>query len=61
MESGKVNIKQVRGLSGSTGRVRDTIKALGLGKVGRKKEITVNPAVWGMLRKVRHLIEVTKA
>ena len=34
-----------------------TLKALGLGKVGRTVE-TDNPAVRGMIFKVKHLVEV---
>ena len=35
-----------------------TLKALGLGKVGRTVEQTDNPAVSGMIFKVKHLVEV---
>lgn len=35
-----------------------TLKALGLGKVGRTVEQTDNPAVRGMIFKVKHLVEV---
>ena len=35
-----------------------TLKALGLDKVGRTVEQTDNPAVRGMIFKVKHLVEV---
>ena len=35
-----------------------TLKALGLGKVGRTVEQTDNTAVRGMIFKVKHLVEV---
>ena len=39
-----------------------TLKALGLGKIGRSVEQVDNPAVRGMIAKVSHLVvEVTKA
>lgn len=35
-----------------------TLKALGLGKIGRSVEQVDNPAVRGMIFKVKHLVEV---
>lgn len=35
-----------------------TLKALGLGKIGRTVEQVDNPAVRGMIFKVKHLVEV---
>lgn len=35
-----------------------TLKALGLGKIGRTVDQVDNPAVRGMIFKVKHLIEV---
>ncbi|MDR2196832.1 MAG: 50S ribosomal protein L30 [Coriobacteriales bacterium] len=35
-----------------------TIRALGLGKVGRSVEQVDNPAVRGMIFKVKHLVKV---
>lgn len=62
MEAGKkVIVTQTRS---SSGRKKDqirTLEALGLGKIGKRREFTVNSAVWGMLRKVRHVIRVTEA
>jgi large subunit ribosomal protein L30 len=54
----KVIVTQKKGLSGRSERQRNTIQALGLGRIGKKQEFTVNPAVWGMIKKVRHLVEV---
>ena len=35
-----------------------TLKGLGLGKVGRERELEDTPAVRGMVRKVRHMVEI---
>lgn len=35
-----------------------TLKALGLGKIGRSVEQVDNPCVRGMIFKVKHLVEV---
>ena len=35
-----------------------TLKALGLGKIGRTVEQVDNPSVRGMIFKVKHLVEV---
>jgi large subunit ribosomal protein L30 len=55
----KVAIKQVRGLIDRPKVQKDTIKALGLGKINRVVEVELTPQITGMLNKVGHLIEVT--
>lgn len=35
-----------------------TLKALGLGKINRSKEVELNPAMQGMIRTVQHLLKV---
>ena len=37
-----------------------TLKALGLGKIGRTVDQVDNPAVRGMIFKVKHLVEVVE-
>jgi large subunit ribosomal protein L30 len=37
-----------------------TVKALGLTKIGQSRELPETPAINGMVRKVIHLLEVTK-
>jgi large subunit ribosomal protein L30 len=54
----KVKIKQVRSSIGQSARHRGTLRALGLGKIGRTAEHSETPQLGGMLRKVRHLVEV---
>ena len=54
----KVRITQVRSEIGQSQRHRGTLRALGLGKIGRTAEHDDGPVLAGMLRKVRHLVRV---
>ncbi|MEQ1651354.1 MAG: 50S ribosomal protein L30 [Hyphomicrobium sp.] len=38
--------------------MRETLIGLGLGKIRRTRELLDSPEVRGMIRKVRHLVEV---
>jgi large subunit ribosomal protein L30 len=57
----KVKLTQVRSGIGQTARHRGTLRALGLGRIGKTAEHDDNPAIAGMLRKVRHLVKVEDA
>ena len=54
----KLRITQVRSAIGQTERHRGTLRALGLGTIGRSVEREESREVAGMLRKVRHLVKV---
>ncbi len=54
----KLRITQVRSQIGQTPRHRGTLRALGLGRIGRSAEHEESPTLAGMLRKVRHLVKV---
>jgi large subunit ribosomal protein L30 len=54
----KLKITQTRSKIGQSGRHRGTLRALGLGRIGRSAEHEESPALAGMLRKVRHLVRV---
>lgn len=54
----KVRITQVKSQIGQSERHRGTLRALGLGKIGRSAEHDESPVLAGMLRKVRHLVKV---
>ena len=56
----KVKIKQTRSAIGQSPRHRGTLRALGLGKIGGTAEHAESPQLAGMLRKVRHLVEVVE-
>ena len=54
----KVRVTQVKSQIGQTRRHRGTLRALGLGKIGRSAEHEEGPVLAGMLRKVNHLVKV---
>jgi large subunit ribosomal protein L30 len=54
----KIRIRQTRSAIGQSQKHRGTLRALGLGKIGKTAEHDDGPVVAGMLRKVRHLVEV---
>jgi len=53
-----LRVTQVRSAIGQTTRHRGTLRALGLGKIGRSAEHVDSPQLQGMLRQVRHLVRV---
>ena len=57
----KLKITQTRSAIGQSQRHRGTLRALGLGKIGRSAEHEESPALAGMLRKVRHLVRIEDA
>jgi large subunit ribosomal protein L30 len=54
----KVKLTQVRSGIGQSERHRGTLRALGLGRIGKTAEHDDGPVFAGMLRKVRHLVKV---
>jgi large subunit ribosomal protein L30 len=53
-----LKITQVRSQIGQSQRHRGTLRALGLGKIGRTVEHAESPELAGKLRKVRHLVRI---
>ncbi len=56
----KIVVKQVRSVIGRPEAQRKVIAALGLGRIGKKREIEDSPAVRGMVAKVSHLVEIVE-
>ncbi len=56
-----VKVTQIRSGIGQSERHRGTLRALGLGKIGRSVERDDSPETLGMLRKVRHLVQIEEA
>ena len=54
----KLRVTQIRSQIGQSAKHRGTLRALGLGKIGRSAEHEESPQLAGMLRKVRHLVRV---
>ena len=57
----KLKITQTRSQIGQSERHRGTLRALGLGKIGRSVEREDSRETLGMLRKVRHLVKIEDA
>ena len=57
----KLRVTQVRSQIGQSERHRGTLRALGLGRIGKIAEHDESPVLAGMLRKVRHLVKVEEA
>ena len=54
----KLTITQVKSSAGASRKQNETLKTLGLGKIGRTVEREDTPDTLGMLRKVRHLVRI---
>ena len=54
----KLRVTQRRSRNGSDRRQLDTLRSLGLRRIGHSVEHEDTPQIRGMLHKVRHLVEV---
>ncbi len=52
----KIRVKLTRSPIGTTERVRQTVRGLGLRRVGSERELERTAMVEGMLRRVAHLV-----
>ena len=53
-----IKIKQIKSKIGYPVDQKDTLKHLGLRKIGQVAEVEDTPSIRGMIRKVRHLITI---
>lgn len=53
-----VKISQVKSTNGTDPRQKATLRALGLGRIGKSVEREDSPQLRGQLRAVSHLVEV---
>jgi len=53
-----LKVKLIRGLSGHPEDHRETVRGLGLTKVGRERILQDTPAIRGMVNKVSYLLSV---
>ena len=58
MNQTQIRVTQTRSGIRHTQKQKDTLRALGLGRIGRSVDHTVTPSLMGMLKAVSHLIEV---
>ncbi len=56
----KIVVKQVKSVIGRPEDQRKVVAALGLGRIGKTKELGDTPAVRGMVAKVSHLVEIVE-
>ena len=56
----KIIVKQVKSVIGRPSAQRKVVAALGLGRIGKPREIEDTPAVRGMVAKVSHLVEIVE-
>jgi large subunit ribosomal protein L30 len=54
----EITLRQVRSTNGVSPTQRETLRSLGLGRIGRRSSHPDSPQFQGMLRVVRHLVEV---
>jgi large subunit ribosomal protein L30 len=55
----KVKISQVRSSIDRPKDQKETLVALGLGRIGKSRELELTPSIQGMIKKVAHLISVS--
>jgi len=54
----KLRVTQVRSAIGTKPKHRGTLRALGLGRIGKSNTLPDRPEVRGMIAKVPHLVQV---
>ena len=57
----KITVTQIRSEIGREPKTRKTLRALGLGRIGKTREYVSNPALLGLIKRVEHLLEVSEA
>jgi large subunit ribosomal protein L30 len=55
-----IKVTQVRSRNGSNKKQRETLRSIGLHKIGQTVEVADTPQMRGMIHKVRHLVEVAQ-
>jgi large subunit ribosomal protein L30 len=55
----KLRVTQRRSRNGSDRRQTDTLRSLGLRRIGHTVEHSDTPQIRGMIHKVRHLVDVS--
>ena len=56
----KITVKQVKSIIGRPESQRKVVAALGLGRIGKTKEMEDTAAVRGMVAKVSHLVQIVE-
>ncbi|MGQ0433575.1 MAG: 50S ribosomal protein L30 [Microthrixaceae bacterium] len=57
-DEGSIIVTQIRSAIGTKPKQRGTLRALGLGRIGKSNTLPDRPEIRGMLARVPHLISV---
>jgi large subunit ribosomal protein L30 len=60
MAKAKLKIRLIRSANGSPPKVKKVVLGLGLRRIDQTVERLDDDATWGMIRKVPHLVEVSR-
>ncbi len=60
MSDKTITVTQVRSGIGAKPKTRGTLRALGLGRIGKTNTLPDRPEIRGMIQRVPHLIEITE-
>jgi large subunit ribosomal protein L30 len=60
MSDKQITVTQVRSGIGAKPKTRGTLRALGLGRIGKTNTLPDRPEIRGMIARVPHLITVTE-
>ncbi len=61
MSENTITVTQVRSAIGSKPKARGTLRALGLGRIGKTNTLPDRPEIRGMIARVPHLITVEES
>ncbi len=61
MSDNTITVTQVRSGIGAKPKTRGTLRALGLGRIGKTNTLPDRPEIRGMIQRVPHLIEVSES
>ena len=56
----KITVKQVKSIIGRPEYQRKIVLALGLGRIGKTREMNDSESIRGMVAKVSHLVEIVE-
>ena len=60
MSEKQISVTQIKSSIGAKPKTRGTLRALGLGRIGKTNPLPDRPEIRGMLLRVPHLVEVTE-
>ena len=61
MAESKITVTQIRSAIGTKPKQRGTLRALGLGRIGKSNTLPDRPEIRGMLARVPHLVSVQES